>query len=229
MLLACALAAPAAAQDSDRREQGERGPDLQQLEQILEGLEHGMVACERLGSREELAALARLAAGVRARLREGREQQERRGERSEHLEREIELLQVAHHAMREIERPDSAELLERAIHAKRMDLAGREDPESREIRARAPKLGAQLELVTYASKVWDEFGHEAKAAHLREYALELRVRWDQDRAREGVAADAQPAPGGVEARLRRLEAQMQELTAAVRELTTAFRQRGPSR
>ena len=41
---------------------------------------------------------------------------------------------------------------------------GRRDEEAMHVRETAPDLGAQVEIVRFASHLWAEFGHEEKAA-----------------------------------------------------------------
>ncbi|MFG0304785.1 MAG: hypothetical protein ACF8Q5_01085 [Phycisphaerales bacterium JB040] len=127
--------------------------------------------------------------------------------------RHLEMLEVAAHGFREAQRREQVELLERAMHATRMNLEGREDPESHGIRERAPGLEDRIRLLAMASRVWGEFGHETRSATLREYASELARMARERQARAGQSAQGEqpkPRPGET-------GAVRQERAAAVRE------------
>ena len=152
------------------RHQRARSKETEHLHNVLEGLEHGMAALRELGRHEELEALERVAHEVRRELegRRDRPQREReRGHRSEN-EREvarhqIEIMRLAMSALREGERKDAAELLERAIHARELALEGRRDDEAGRIRESEPNRGQQAEILGLASRLWAHAGHEARA------------------------------------------------------------------
>ena len=79
-------------------------------------------------------------------------------------------------ALLEAGRKDTAELLERAIHAREAAL------EAREIQEHAPTLGQEVEILAYAAQLWEKFGHEGKAAQLAELS---RAMWaERDRPRD---------------------------------------------
>ena len=139
---------------------GHPHPDTPHLREILDGLERGMVALEQLDRPRELDMLRRVADDVRREMRNtdgprsrGRERQrgrtdrQRRDGRNEPIANQIEIMQLARHALMEADRRDAADLLEQAIAAREMDLHQRRDREATTIRHRAPAVGAQVELL----------------------------------------------------------------------------------
>jgi hypothetical protein len=275
VLLLAAFIAPSAAPV-----EGDRG---QELREILGGLEHGIVALERLERRDALDIVRKIADEVREkiraaegqaprveregaeRLRVEREQAEREraaavheaaiareraaaaraderaaaaferevaaarerelagarerdgaaaaGER-ERLVHSIEVMRLAVQALREGERHDAAELLERAIRARETALEGRRDEEARRIREGAPDVPQQVEMLAQAARLWNQLGHERKAAAIAELARHL-----QERALHRGGGGAAP----LEERLSALERRLAEISAAVAEMRQAVR------
>jgi hypothetical protein len=184
----------------------QRDEEARRLVEILEGLEHGLVALERLGLHDEHERLQRVANDVRGELRHQRrrgsrdpgereadtpwrtdrrdnsrargerdDRERRRGERTELqvVEGQIGALQLALPALREAERRDAVELVERAIGARKMMLEGRRDEEARRIRERAPGREQTVELLVLAEKIYREFGMNERAASLSSRTEEL--------------------------------------------------------
>jgi len=156
-------------EDASGRVEREQDRGRGELEEILHGLEYGMVALEKLGRHEELAMLARVADDVRAEIKGRRKEERDRTEREIGLH-QIEVMRIAMKALLEADRHDTAEILEHAIHARELAMEGRRDEKAMEIRKSAPELGVQVEILMYAGDLWDEFGHERKAAEVRELA-----------------------------------------------------------
>lgn len=143
-----------------------------------------------------------------------------------------EMLRLAAHAYREGERHDELELLERAIHAAEMHLANRDDREAREIRKRSPDFNAQVRLLMGGAHLWDEFGHEGKAARLREYAHGLAEKLRERESHEGREDGDRRESELIEARMRELMHVMHELESqmdAVRRELDALRARAADR
>ena len=87
-------------------------------------------------------------------------------------------------ALREADRKDLAETIERAIHVRRVNLRGLRGEEADFVRQRAPSLGQTVEILVLAAKLWREFGNEDKAetiADLAEHMWAQRERPDRDR------------------------------------------------
>jgi hypothetical protein len=174
----------------------ERSDEGRHLVEILEGLEHGLAALKRLGLHDEYERLQRVANDVRGELRHHRGRSEagprredreaRRAERPERqiVEGQIEALELALPALREAERRDAVELVERAIGARRTMLEGRRDEEARRIRERAPGRQQIVELLVGAEDIYREFRMEERAAALSRMTEEL---WQQ-RRRSGQRA-----------------------------------------
>ncbi len=167
----------------EHAKRGERGSDRHE---IMEGLERGIVALKKLGREEEAHHLQRLAAEVR----QDSEPRRREGERTERQVaiEQIEIMQMAMPALREGERRDAADLLEHAIHARKLGLEGRRDEEAAHIRESAPSLGNQAEILMLAAELWQEFGNREKAqavGHLgRQFAEQSRARQRRGQERE---------------------------------------------
>jgi beta-lactamase regulating signal transducer with metallopeptidase domain len=154
------------------------------------------------------------------REREHPEAREReRGERGERevLVHEVEVLGIAAHALREAERGDAIELVERAIHARKVTLEGRRDDEAHMIRERAPGREQLADVLRMAAGLWREFGNQDKAHAVAELAETLRVPRDRERPRrererEGAEREqdemARPRREQEEARQRDLRAQV---------------------
>lgn len=158
------------------------------LHNVLEGLERGMMALRELGRHEELETLERVAHEVRRELegRRNRSQRDRPRARGDGNEREmamhqLEILRMAMPALREGERGDAADLLERAIHARELALEGRRDEEAQQIRRRAPNRGQLSEILGLSSRLWHKFGHEEKAQVVGELAQQMRARIHRER------------------------------------------------
>ena len=186
---------------------------LEQAERVLHGLEMGMEALAALERHEELEMLKRIANGLRERMQRARKARElaqreereaaqkarrkaegaamraRRKAEGEHSERDIarrrlEIMRVAFKALMEGEKREAAELMEHAIHALELGLAGRRDEEAQKIRRSAPKVGAQAEILALASRLYAKWGHEKEAKIVGGLAEELGRIARRARARE---------------------------------------------
>jgi hypothetical protein len=105
--------------------------------------------------------------------------------------RRLEMMHMALPALLEAGRHETAELLERAIRALEVNLERREDRQAREIREQSPDLGQQIEILRYAAELWEEFGHETKAAALGKYAEDMLAAYRQRQERR-ARQDRQP-------------------------------------
>ena len=167
--------------EQPKRDRGE----ATELRQILEGIEHGMVALRRLGRFDELERLEQIAEELRekiqARGRERREDPERRAAR-----RHLELMRHAHHALERAHRPDAADIIRRAIRAREVTLEGRRDEEANHIRAAAPGREDQAELLHLASRVLREMDEGERAEDVERLARSLARNFRGEReGREG--------------------------------------------
>jgi hypothetical protein len=201
LLLAAFIAPVAAPVEGDR---------AQELREILGGLEHGMVALERLERRDALDVVRKIADEVRAKIRAAEGEVPRVDREAAHS---IEVMRLALQALREGERHDAAELLERAIRARELTLEGRRDEEARRLRAVAPDVAQQAEILALAARLWNQFGHERKAAAVAELARQLQER----------AAHQAGGSGGIEERIGALERRVAEISTAVEDMRQAVR------
>lgn len=149
----------------------------------LEGLEIAMVHLEELGWEKAHGMIGRIADEVRQARRGMAEQREGGRREREVAERQLETLHLALGALREGERHDAAELVERAIRAREVALEGRRDDEAREIRRRGPNREQVIELLGLAEKLYHEFEMPDRARRIDRMTAELWSR-GRERARE---------------------------------------------
>jgi hypothetical protein len=112
------------------------------------------------------------------------ERGERPGDEREFLRHQIEVLRLAMHALREAERGDAVELVERAIHAREVTLEGRRDDEAHMIREHAPPPHELAEILGMAVDLWREFDNPEKAEEVARLAQALRAPRDRGPERE---------------------------------------------
>ena len=169
--------------DDEAHEIRERAPNRELLTKVL------AMAAEvwrEFDNEERATAVGRVAKELGERgegRKRGREPTERgpreRTERPTEREivmRWIEVMKIALPSLREGERGDAVELLERAIRAYEVGLEGRKDEEAREIRERMPSQGQIAEILSMGSRLWLEFDNEEKAAAVGRLAKEFAER-----------------------------------------------------
>jgi len=194
------LAAPALARP-------EREPDLGQ---VLEDLERGIRALKVLGRHEQAREMAELADAVRKRRKHAHREGARDREVAAHR---LEVMRIAMHALREAERREAVERMERCIHADELALRGRRDDEAVHAMKNAPGVGARIELLLLAADLWREFGHEKKAALCHGLAKELK---------KGRKREDRPAPRREhDERRRRAEEWIEVMRHAMKALVEA--------
>jgi hypothetical protein len=177
MLALLVTVAPAAAEENAHPERSDAN-----LEDILDGLERGIGALRALGDMDEAARLEKIANGVREEMRHRREPERGPGpEDRKALDRQIDVLQLAKKAWAERGYERAVEKEELAILTRKHALAGRTDDEAKELRAKAPDLGALAELLIGAAQFWKEHDNE-KASHA---CLTLGEEFVQRAKREG--------------------------------------------
>lgn len=215
-------------------DQPNRNPNL---EEVLDGLERGMIALEQLERERELDMLRRVADEVRREMRgdrgerarrsdneiRPRRERERRRERPRpdgNVENRIEVMRLALPALLEANRRDAAELIERAIHALEMDAHRRRDDEAATIRKNAPSVVDQIELLQMASRLWREFGRPERAVMVGELAEQLAAQ-----SRRGRRSD-EPR-GGLRdedrRRIREMQEQVERLQRALQDMQRRLR------
>ncbi len=154
---------------------------------------------------------------------EARERAERPNER-EVAKRQLEVMRTALPALREGERGDAVELLERAIRGYEVMLEGRRDDEAHMIRERMPSRGQLAEILMLASKLWREFDNKDKAEVAEELARVFAAEGKRERERPGkerreVAERERPRTDGRSPELVRrhqeLEEQAQDIKRAL--------------
>ncbi len=196
-----------------------RGHDETDLRGVLDGLEQGIVALEKLGLAEERARLQHIAEEVRARiggaprqpLRPAGDEPRAAGQREA-----IEVMHVALQALENAGRSDAAELLERAIHARRMDLDGRGDDEAAQIRRRGASAAQQVEILRLAARLLNESGKPDRAEAVGRMADRMSQRLGAERRPQGPGMERPPRPR--EDAMRRLDAIQQQIEELQRAL-----------
>jgi hypothetical protein len=158
---------------------GKRGD--KDLRRILAGLEHGIGALEALGGHEEaIEHLKRIAHGVGERMKRGEPEKGRPSER-EMAEHHLEMLRLAHHALREARRGEHAEIVEHALHAMELRLEGRRDEEARHVYETAPPREAVLRSMHLAAELWADWGKKDRAHALMQHLKQVKRAHAGDR------------------------------------------------
>ncbi len=172
----------------------------------------------------------RPAAERRERERPERQRRER-GER-EFLRHQVDVLRTAMHALREAERGDAVELVERAIRAREVMLEGRRDDEAHQIREHAPPPRGLAEILGMAVDLWREFDQPEKAEQVARLAEMLRASRDRepgrgrDRRERAERDEARREARDVVHALRR---EMEELDENSRRIQAELRELGDGR
>jgi hypothetical protein len=86
---------------------------------------------------------------------------------------QLEVMRLGLHALREAERNDAAELLQRAIRAREVILERRRDDEAARIRERSPNRAVQAELLATAARIWRGYGQAERAQAVARLAEQL--------------------------------------------------------
>ncbi|MDA1194864.1 MAG: hypothetical protein O2894_06735 [Planctomycetota bacterium] len=180
------------------------------------------------GERKQAGAVAELAerfqgAGERGSREKSVERAE--GQELSALRGRVETIRLAVPILREYEKRELAEHLERAIHTGELMLAERNDDEARAVYARTPSLAQLAEILHYASELWRKAGHGDRAERVGDLAAYYRQRHGANQQEEHAAGERE-GPGEREERgehgehedeqaeaMERLAAQMQALHA----------------
>ena len=134
----------------------------------------------------------------------------------EQARHDLEVMEVARHALREAGRRDAADLLSRAIHARAVELEGVRGREAEIARDEAPPLAEQVELLRFAADLWREFGNLERSELVDELADRL---WSHPADRARPRHESGEHRQAVQERLERLErrlGQIAEVLAAAR-------------
>jgi hypothetical protein len=241
------------------------------LGQRVELLNFAARKLREAGKKEQASAVGNLAEQLMVRLRaqqkrghedqqleggqkrEGqeREGQKREGQKKGHRESEkkeleiaavqIEVMQTAMVALREGERRDAADILNRAIQARMVRLRSLTGKEAEYVLEREPKREQTIEVLGLASKLWREFGNQKNTAAVRNLAEKLTARRSgnekeraqkeraqkeksqQERAQKQQVAK-QPGPDQRAKRLRSAESRAEQLQTQNAELFQQFNQ-----
>jgi hypothetical protein len=150
---------------------------------------------------------------------EGRESAERRA-----LVHQLEVMRVALHGLREAERADAAEVLQRAIRAREVTLEGRRDDEAHQIRERAPSKAQLAEIMGVASGLWREFGNAENAELVARAARELSGERERPATERRRAADMPvERMERLENAVRQMNGQLEEMRRQMEEMRRIIR------
>jgi len=155
---------------------GDRDGHQRELREILQGLEHGMVALKRLGRPDDVERLGKVAEDVRRQLREHEGHDRKHDEGRKDLGNRLEVTMVAVKALAEAGRERDVDVLERAVRGLRMDFEGRRDEESNRWRRESPGVEDQIELLRLASRILAEQGKPDRSEMVAKLAEELTSR-----------------------------------------------------
>lgn len=177
--------------------------------QALHNLEKTIVALDKAGyegmAREAREMADRLRAEIKGRGAEGAKA---RGEDADFWRRNLETLHVAMKGLAEADRHDAADMVERAIHARKLMLEGRKDEEAQQIMRKAPDDAHLAEFLLVAAGCWREFKQPEKAAQCEElgrFFQHARVEKTMKFARGEQGPGAEDRLARVEERLDRME------------------------
>jgi hypothetical protein len=174
--------------------------------QAVEILQHCAGWLDRHDHREDAAWMRELAAHLGDVHRADVHRADAHRADAHRAEQELHALELALHAFLEAEMHDGADLLERALHARRMKLEGRTDPEAMSVRERAPRVGQVLDLMVRAEDLWREWGHEDRARAI-------------SAATERFAERTHRAPDEVARRVAELEERVHHLSRSLAEVS----------
>ena len=163
-------------------------PEDGRPEEILDGLRRGMAALHALGRHEEAEKLEAVARNFQ-REHAGRSQRRHRpgqgrGENKERrvARRQLEIMRMAVEGLAETERRDGADLLQHAIHARKLALEGRRGEDAQHVRRTAPSRQQQAALLKRAAGALRELGRKEQAGAVAELAGSMA----QKRQRQGL-------------------------------------------
>ena len=201
------------------------------LGQQIEILQYSSKLWRKYGNVDKAEALGELANHFAARSRRLHRDRPEKPAREHHksdreaLKHQMEIMKMGVHALLEVDKKEAAESLERAIHARRMDLEGRHGKEARIVRERAPGLEDQAELLGLAARLWRKFGNQEKAGAVGGLAEKMwaQAKKRTDRAERGRERKTESAAGRIERLHHRLEEMQRGLNEMREELKDLLR------
>ena len=127
--------------------------------------------------------------------------------------RQVELMNMARNTLREADREDAAELLQKVIRAVEIRIEGRRDEKARHILGEDPAVGAKAELLLYAARLMREFRRPDRAE-----AVEKLGRQFAEKAKRAPRARERSRESSPEASVERIEAMQEQIRELAREL-----------
>ena len=170
-----------------------------------------MEALERLGRRDELRMLERVAEHVREQMHE-----RRRGDHErEQAKLQLRALRIAFetiHARKDERSQRAAKMVEHAMHARELRLKGRRDKEARRVYESAPNEANVIELLGWASKLLKEQRKREEAEFVGGVAERMHAAWKEHRER------GRDDERNLHERVERLERRLEKLANIVERL-----------
>ncbi len=181
--------------------------------QALHNLEKAIGALDKAGYEGMAKELRGMADRLRGEIKGGGGDR-KQGEDAEFWRRNLETLGLAMNGLAEAERHDAAEMVGRAIQARRLMLEGRKDPEALQIMSKSPDDVQLAGLLLKAAACWQEFKQPDKAAQCAELGRYFQHRVEKGpiatKKTEFARAEKREGPGP-EDRMARLEERLDRL------------------
>jgi hypothetical protein len=141
------LTLPLQAQEKAARPKSPRDPEA-----ILRGLGQGIEALQALGAHDEAERVARIARELKQKLAGEQNREDAAGKQ------QLEVMRVAQAALREAERHDALELLERAMHVRELALEGRKAPD-----VKSPDRASIAKVLALAAELYQDWNKPDRA------------------------------------------------------------------
>ncbi|MHC4579160.1 MAG: hypothetical protein ACYTFD_13070 [Planctomycetota bacterium] len=197
-------------------------PGGDELHKILEGLEHGRVALERLGRREEAEHLNRIANEVRAEIAARKEEPRRTDAEVGVVKRRLKTMRFAVEALLVVGKHDAAGTVEHAMHALELALKGRHTTEAMHIRKTAPDVGQQAELLLHAAEILADRGAKDKADMVARLGKELAQQSRREHAQREGKKGERPVQRERAEELERLARRIERMEDKIEALAAAL-------
>lgn len=141
------LTLPLQAQEKAARPKSPRDPEA-----ILRGLGQGIEALQAIGAHDEAERVARIARELKQKLAGDPDREHAAGKQ------QLEIMRVAQAALREAERHDALELLERAMHVRELALEGRQTPD-----VKSPDRASIAKVLALAAELYQDWNKPDRA------------------------------------------------------------------
>ena len=152
--------------------------------QIIADLNRGLLALKKLGLGKQAAVIAQQAEKALVARRKKLGYKKRALTEREVAKRYIQIFEMAIPVYKESGNKKAVSMLEHIVKARSLALSGKRDKETIGYIKEMPKLGQQVELLSYASKLWTKYGDKEKAHATGELAKVLYAAFKRRQGRE---------------------------------------------